>query len=289
MDQIPPLAVLIACHNRREVTLRCLRSLRAQDTRVPMQVFLVDDGSTDGTADAVRAQFPEVHVVQGSGTLYWVGGMRLAHDAALAAGFEDMLWLNDDVTLAPSAVGTLLATLAEVTAGDRPDAIVVGAVQDPTRGTTAYSGLRRVGRYRHLLLERVEPQSVPIRCDTQHGNVVLVPGPVRRRVGNLDGRYTHAMADVDYGLRATELGHPVWLAPGYAGTCSFNPQRAAWEDPAIPRRERIRTVLGPKGRPVREWVHHSRRHGGPLWFVHAASPYVRAVLGSKRSAADVSR
>lgn len=286
---VTSLAVLIACHNRREVTLRCLGGLRDQDASIALEVFLVDDGSTDGTADAVRAQFPDVHIVQGSGTLYWVGGMRLAYDAALAAGFEDMLWLNDDVTLASDAVRRLLATLSTVASAPEPDAIVVGAVRDPVLGTTAYSGLRRVGRFRHLLLVRVEPQDEPVRCNTHHGNVVLVPAAVRRSIGNLDGRYTHAMADVDYGLRASALGHPVWLAPGFVGTCAQNFQRAAWEDPAIPRRERLRAVLGPKGRPIREWVHHSRQHGGPLWFVHAVSPYTRALFGSTRATAHVSR
>jgi len=273
-----PLAVLVTCHNRRETTLRCLAALSAQDTSTAFEVFLVDDGSTDGTGDAVRAAAPQVHVIQGSGDLYWVGGMRLAYDRAVAAGVDDVLWLNDDVELLPTAISTLLGVLSEMDSPEEP-AIVIGAVRDPTSGATTYSGLRRVSRLRRLVHQRLEPADVPIRCDTMHGNVVLVSGAARRRVGNLDGAFTHAMADTDYGLRARRRGCAIWLAPGHLGTCTLNLQRTVWEDPSIPRRARMGAVLSAKGRPPREWLRLTWRHGGPLWFVHALAPYGRAFLG----------
>ncbi len=63
------IAVLLTCHNRRAETLRCLEALLAQDAGASLRVFLVDDGSTDGTGEAVRVSFPQVNVVQGDGSL----------------------------------------------------------------------------------------------------------------------------------------------------------------------------------------------------------------------------
>src|SRR4051812_46438313 len=98
------IAVLITCFNRRETTLACLRSLgrQALPAGYVLRVFLTDDGSSDGTGDAVRREFPDVTVLQGDGKLYWVGGTMMAWNAAQPADFY--LWLNDDVRLRAGAL-----------------------------------------------------------------------------------------------------------------------------------------------------------------------------------------
>ncbi len=73
-------------------------------------MYLVDDGSGDGTTPAVHAEFPEVRVIAGTGHLYWSGGMRVAQQAAVLSDPDYLLWLNDDVELEPEALATLLAT-----------------------------------------------------------------------------------------------------------------------------------------------------------------------------------
>ena len=85
--RIMKIAILMTCHNRRETTLRCLESL-ALEKRVgvgqwKIDVFLVDDGSTDGTDEAVKATFPKVNVIRGTGNLYWAKGMELAWKTCL--------------------------------------------------------------------------------------------------------------------------------------------------------------------------------------------------------------
>jgi len=73
------LAVLMAAHNRRDTTLLCLRSLfEGRLDNVHLSVTLVDDGSNDGTADAIRLQFPSVAIIHGDGTLFWSRAMALA-------------------------------------------------------------------------------------------------------------------------------------------------------------------------------------------------------------------
>ena len=81
------VAAVMAAYNRRELTLECLRSLRAQHVPdVTLDAFVLDDASTDGTGEAIAEQFPDVTVLHGDGKQYWNGGMRRAFGAAIARG-----------------------------------------------------------------------------------------------------------------------------------------------------------------------------------------------------------
>ena len=104
------LAVLMTCHNRREKTLRSLAALFSAlpEAELDVSVHLVDDGSSDGTGDAVRQAYPSVSVITGDGTLFWNRGMRTAWEDALKKDADFYLWLNDDTVLHPFAVGHLL-------------------------------------------------------------------------------------------------------------------------------------------------------------------------------------
>jgi GT2 family glycosyltransferase len=142
------IAVLMTCHNRRDTTLACLESLYCARASNQLDVFLVDDASTDGTGAAVRDRYPTVNIISGSGDLYWVGAMRLAYEHATTKQHDFTLWLNDDVVLAPTALTTLIATWAQLSRNGHERSIVVGAVVDPTTRTTSYSGATRVVRSR---------------------------------------------------------------------------------------------------------------------------------------------
>ncbi|MCB0846867.1 MAG: glycosyltransferase, partial [Bacteroidetes bacterium] len=60
------IAVAMTCHNRRPKTVNCLERLYAQEginENFSLDIFLVDDGSTDGTAQEVEKQFPQVNII----------------------------------------------------------------------------------------------------------------------------------------------------------------------------------------------------------------------------------
>jgi GT2 family glycosyltransferase len=247
-----------------------------------LTVHLVDDGCTDGTAAAVRAAHPDVRVIAGDGNLYWSGGMALAEREALADDPDHLLWLNDDVHLRPGAVAALLRTSAELTASGRRSAIVVGAMRDPSTGATTYSGVNRQGRLRPNRFTCAEPGPVPIRCDTMNGNLVLVPRSVHRLVGGFDPAYTHALNDLDYGLRASARGGEVWLAPGHLGDCPNERPLEWWQEGDRSVRAQLRRFCSPTGLPPRDWLRFNRRHAGWLWPVASATPYARAVWRATR-------
>lgn len=279
------IAAVMACHNRRATTLACLRSLHDQlhdelGGGPPVDVYLLDDGSTDGTSEAVSHEFPAVTLLRGDGSCYWNGGMRLAFAAAQRGDYDHYLWLNDDVRLDPDALRRLLAARRELPEDVRDSAVLTGATRDPDTGRITYGGVARPYRWRPMRFELVEPVAVPRQVETMHGNIVLIPRDVVRVVDNLDPGFRHAMGDFDLGLRARRRGCTVWLAPGSFGTCERDhgpPPRDA------NLRDHWRHMGGVKGLPPREWARFVRRWGGPLWPVYWLAPYVRRTVRALRS------
>jgi GT2 family glycosyltransferase len=282
MDARTAVHVAMACHDRRATTLACLDHLAAQDLDgVDVRVHLVDDGSTDGTADAVAAAHPDVHVIPGDGSLFWNGGMRVAVAAALEHDPDHVLLLNDDTHLDPGALHALLATAAELRERGHPPAVVVGSVRSPDGTEVTYGGRRRGTRAQPLRYPLVEPGDRPLQAATFDGNCVLLPRQVLRRVGNLDPVFTHAMGDYDYGLRALRAGCEVWVAPGTVGTCEANPGFVP--DPHAPLRDELARLRSIKHLPPAQWRAYTSRWAGPLWPVFFASPYLRRALALVRA------
>jgi len=213
------IGVLMTAHNRLPKTLSCLAALYAQriDPSVQLSVYLVDDGSTDGTSHAVSHQFPNVQVIAGSGNLYYVGGMRTAYDAATKRLHDYHLWLNDDTVLYPNAIASLLATERNLTSAGYPNAIVAGATRDPATRHQVSGGFYFKWHRVFMRFELVEPALRLQPCDTAAGNCLLIPRKVYEAVGNLSASYTHIVGDLDYGLRAVENGYTIWQAPEYLG------------------------------------------------------------------------
>lgn len=271
------IAAVMTVFNRRADTLACLRSLQQQPPDgVRLTTFVVDDGSTDGTAAAVRTAFPDVRLLEGDGNLYWNGGMRMAFGAALAEGFDLYWWLNDDVGLDSGALARLLDTAAALRADGRGPAIVVGAMRHPDDSRTTYGGVRRLDLLRPLDFSLVAPGNRPLPVETMNGNCVLIPREIAHVLGTIDRSYRQKMGDFDYGLRARREGFEVWLAPGTLGTCATHPPRRTDTQPLW---REIRRLWSVKELPPRPWLVFARRWAGPLWPVYWVSPYVRRTAG----------
>lgn len=277
IDHVPVASVcaLLTCFNRREQTVAGLQRLRlsADSAGLAVHAVLVDDGSTDGTATAVRAQFDWVTVLAGR-DLYWNRGMRMAMEHALKQRSEaHLLWLNDDTLLDDDALQRLLATRRTVISQTGAEPIIVGCTRDARTGTFTYGGNRRgKGLHRFRFSDLHDPVR-PMACDTMNGNVVLLPRAIVDQVGLLDPSFEHALGDLDYGLRAVAAGVPVYTSPGFVGTCNRNPVQGTFQDRSLGVRKKLRLMLHRKGLPWRSWYVFTRRHGGRAWPFFFIWPY----------------
>jgi GT2 family glycosyltransferase len=264
---ITKIAVLITCHNRKEKTLACLHSLF--ECNLPecylLDVFLVDDGSSDGTGDTVKSEFPTINVINGNGNLFWNRGMHLAWEtAAKSTNFDFYIWLNDDVELFVNSILDIIFTCPEY------DCIVVGFMRSKNEETTSYGGRNSKG---DLLI----PSGSPQICHVVNGNFVLVPVSVYNQIGNLDPLFPHTMGDYDYALRANKIGIKSITTPDFIGFCEKNESLPQWCLTNVPFLKRVKSLYSPLGNShPYYYFQFSFRHFGMLVAIkHLFSIHLR--------------
>jgi GT2 family glycosyltransferase len=270
----------MASFNRRRLTIASLTLLFRQKglEGIKLDVYLLDDASTDGTEEAVRIEFPQVHIFKGNGTNFWNRGMRVVFDAARRDGYDHYVLFNDDTMLDEDALARLLSCAsAQKEAGIT--AIVAASFRSPVTGKRTYGGQRMEARGLRIGLKGIEPDPYkPLLCDCMNGNFAMIPAEIVQVLGILDNAYHHQMGDVDYGLRATRAGFKVIVAPGYFGTCKENSSQDTYRDHTIPLAQRWKNLMSPKGVPPKEWLVFTTRHFGWRWPLYIVSPYLRAVF-----------
>lgn len=275
------IAVLMTCHNRKAKTLACLEGLFKNTLLAgySLYVILVDDGSTDGTSEAVRSRYPEVLIVRGDGNLFWNRGMLRAWEMALPLTPDYVLWLNDDTLLLSRALNDLLETEARARAETGKPTIIVGSTHNDL-GELSYGGCVPASTINRLKMRKVIPGDSPQAAVTMNGNCVLVPRAVYERIGLLDKVFSHGMGDNDYGFRAHKAGIPIWVMSGYAGHCNIDHTvTGSFRDPNLSVRSRWRQITSPKGLPAIPWLVMCKRHAGPLWPLVWLLPYAQVLLG----------
>lgn len=215
--------------------MRCLERLRiiAEKGSYDVRVFLVDAGSTDGTAEKAPKAWDRVTLIRTQSDVYWAEGMALAEKHALddpdLSDGDFIVWLNDDVLLDEDSLDRAFEYIAR--ASDGMPKIYVGAMRSEA-GATTYGGLSR-STWNPLGIRLVAPTAEPVPVDTFHGNFLLVPAPIAVDLQGIDGRFGHHMADIDYGVRSSQRGYKNVLLPGTFGQCeiggpNFTSRRQQW-------------------------------------------------------------
>lgn len=270
----------MTCHNRRAATLRCLETLEKQKgiSNIELTVYLVDDGSTDGTAEAVSGRYPQVNILEGDGSLYWGGGMRKAMHAAMKKDYDFYLWLNDDVELYNHAVKTLIITYNSLEKEGYFSPIIGGSCKNAKSQETTYGGWVNMSSWQPLRFKRIEPGKSMKKCDVLNGNLVLIPEEAVKKVGNINPKLTHSKGDYEYCLRAAKKDISSWIAPGYLGECSRNSMTGTWKDTSLPLIQRYKKLLGVKGQPLYPRYIYVSEFGGILWPLIFAGVYIRPLL-----------
>jgi GT2 family glycosyltransferase len=258
---IPSIAVLLTCHNRKNKTLSCLTSF--YNSVLPQgfafDLYLVDDGSTDGTSDAVCKLSPDVTIIQGNGQLFWAGGMRLAFERAhLSKDYDAYLLLNDDVLLKPDFFLKLLETKKYCFEKYHKGGMYSGTTIDSESGHFSYGGNVLFKGIHNPQYQLLAPTDFPQECHLANANVLYVEKEVVETIGFLDKKYTHGIADYDFSLRAYKAGFPVYIAPGSCGFCKDDHGSNGSIVKSL--KERIKYLKSPLGLGYNEYLVFVKRH-----------------------------
>ena len=205
----PKVAILILNWNGKRDTLETLESVKGLDYET-LEVWLVDNGSTDGSKDAVEDQFSEVRVLSSAENLGVAGGRNFGLDAILSHGRADyVLILDNDVVVEPRLLNKLV-TAAET----RADLGIVGPIiyyhSDPRRIWSAGASIvfrevtaKSLAKNRLDTADRVEGIE---RVDCITGCCMLVKRQVFDAIGRFNPQYFMVGNETEFCHRAAKQG-----------------------------------------------------------------------------------
>ena len=229
------ISVLLTCHNRRAKTESCLRSLmealesynKRAEEQICIEVFLTDDGSTDGTAEAARKIIPDenvLHILQGDGNLFWARGMCKAWEEALkyAEKWQFYLLLNDDVVLMDNVFEELLSANDYSIKNYDKQGLYSGQCCDPIdHNKRTFGGHVWVNRFLGTTKVML-PTGKPELCDITNANILMVSPNVVKKIGIFNKAFHHGGADYSYSIHARDKGFPVLLTANFCAMCEFD-------------------------------------------------------------------
>ena len=223
MNSTKQVEIVIPVHNRRDITVQCLKSLsRINRDGLFVHIIVVDDGSTDGTADAIRGSFPDVELVFGNGDLWFTGATNKGIEAALRHDPDYVLTINDD-----SVFDAEFLTRLVETAESNSNAVVgpLLLLWDTPHRLFQVAPKWDVwsGGYRHWHRQTV--WTVPDNAwevDLIVGNCVLFPVESIKRFGLMNEKKFPHYGDAEYTPRMKKAGWKLLIDPRSRVFCQPN-------------------------------------------------------------------
>ena len=200
--------------NRRELTLRCLESLRAAEGP-PLDILVVDNASSDGSAEAIRERFPDVVLMENDENLGFADGNNGGLRWALERDYTYVLLLNNDTVASPELVSELRAYLER-----RPDAAAAGpAIHYLADPNVIWSAGGWIDKRRGIVSNdfadvpaaELPPQPYPV--DHLSGCCMLLRATAIERAGLLDSRFFMYFEETEWCVRLTRNGSTLWVLP----------------------------------------------------------------------------
>jgi len=203
--------IVAPIYNKKDDTLKFLNSISHQSYK-NYQIIIIDDGSTDGSSQAIKAKSPKTIILEGNGSLYWTGAMRKGIQYILKVAKDDdfVLAINNDVTVDRNYLKNILNVSIE-----NNNAIVGSVYKNKDNKTVIYdSGIKLDWvRYRYRQIPFDPKRKIIHDIDTLSTRGALIPLKVIKKIGNFDKRLAHYAADYEYFFRAKKYGFSLLMSP----------------------------------------------------------------------------
>jgi GT2 family glycosyltransferase len=259
----PLVFILVLNWNSHRFTLKCVQSLHML-TYHNHRILLIDNGSTDGSEEILRAAFPALTLIQTGENLGYAGGNNVGIDHALASGADYIWLLNNDTEVDVYALSALVEALetnaqasvagSKIYSLEEPEILsYAGGVIDPWRGQVRHRGRGEVDRGQYDLCQ---PTAFVTGCS------LLIRSSTIRRCGMIDAGFFLYYEDLDWNLRIQKAGF----------LCLYVPESKLWHQEG----GSLGRSLGKKMKP--DVVYYIARNS--LYFYEAHFPIFQRLSAS---------
>lgn len=207
------VVAVVPVHNGARETLAMLESIAGSDCP-DLPVIVVDDGSTDRTAELIRERFPAVTILAGDGNLWWAGATNLGIREALHRGAEHILTMNNDNVVTGGFLSPLMETLRTF-----PRSIVTSQLRSLTHPDFICSSGGVIDWWHGEIRDRTSRRDeIDVDHLSQpqwaHASSTLYPAALFREIGLFDNRnFPQYHGDADLSLRAVAAGYRLLVDP----------------------------------------------------------------------------
>lgn len=217
------IEIVTPVYNRKKLTLFCLKSIsRLNCDGLDIHTIIVDDGSSDGTSEAIRENFPTVEIIKGDGNLWFTEGTNVGIRAALKHNPDYILLINDDQIFDTKAIKFMIETAEE-----NPHSLVgpLLLLWDTPHKLFQVSPEWNtwMGGWRHWHQQTVWTiPKIPWEVDIIVGNCVLVPVQAIKEEGLMDSKRYPNFGDAEYTPRLKKKGWKLLIEPRARVFCQPN-------------------------------------------------------------------
>lgn len=204
------LCIVIPTYNRKQLLMRCLNSLKKQ-SQITFKIIVVDDGSKDGTGKMINTSFPDIDVINGTGSLFWTGAINTGIKYSIKSyNPSSILITNDDTNFKNEYINNI------IDCGKKFPNAIIGSptIVDTNKGYIIDNGgeilsgfLKKLEIINSGKLYKGSIVDLTKDVDRLTGRGVLIPIKVFKKIGYYDDRHFLQCGDTEFTIRAKNAGY----------------------------------------------------------------------------------